>query len=172
VLSWYPWLYFPCFQLPMVNKKGEHSTIRYFEREHERKWWLRKWREGKVGIYSARKDVEICWWLGSLRKMRYSLDIQMNYLIRKLNLSLFFLNKILLGNIHYTGGFTVTNPIRLVLYIISIAPITSPTQPPPTPLKAIARGFLVLFHIGIWSPSTTYHHLNLLPSPYPSPPSH
>jgi hypothetical protein len=36
-----------------------------------------------------------------------------------------------------------------------------------TPLKAIARGFFVLFHIGIWSPSVIHCHLNLLPSPSP-----
>jgi hypothetical protein len=39
--------------------------------------------------------------------------------------------------------------IRLILYIIYIAPIATPPNPLPTPLKAIARGFLVLFHIGI-----------------------
>jgi hypothetical protein len=38
----------------------------------------------------------------------------------------------------------------------------------PSPLKTIARGCFVLFHIGIWSTSTTYPHLNLLHSP----PSH
>jgi hypothetical protein len=63
------------------------------------------------------------------------------------------------------GGFIVTIPIRLILYIIYMAPIVSPPLPFPTPLKAIARGFLVLFHIGIWSPPTIYHHLNLLSSP-------
>jgi hypothetical protein len=47
------------------------------------------------------------------------------------------------------GGFIVTIPIRLILYIIYIAPIDSPPHPLFTPLKAIARGFLVLFHIGI-----------------------
>jgi hypothetical protein len=45
----------------------------------------------------------------------------------------------------------------------------------PNPLKAIARGFLALFHIGIWSPSTIHGHLNLFSSPstlplVPSPP--
>jgi hypothetical protein len=44
-----------------------------------------------------------------------------------------------------------------------------PVNSLPAPLKAIARGFLVLFHIGIGSPSTIYHHLNLLPSPSPHP---
>jgi hypothetical protein len=48
-------------------------------------------------------------------------------------------------------GFVVTIPISLILYIIYIAPILSPAQPLPTPLKAIARGFLVL--------------LNYIPSP-------
>jgi hypothetical protein len=49
----------------------------------------------------------------------------------------------------YRVGFTVTILIRLIVYIIYIAPIVSPSHPLPTPLKAIARGFLVLFHIGI-----------------------
>jgi hypothetical protein len=40
----------------------------------------------------------------------------------------------------------------------------------PAPLKAIARSFLVLINIGIWTPSTIYCHLNLLPSPSPYPP--
>jgi hypothetical protein len=43
--------------------------------------------------------------------------------------------------------FVVTIPIRLILYIISIAPIVSPPQPLPHPIKAIARGFLVLFRM-------------------------
>jgi hypothetical protein len=42
-----------------------------------------------------------------------------------------FLNKILLGYIHYMGGFIVTILIRRILYIIYIAPIVSPLQPPP-----------------------------------------
>jgi hypothetical protein len=69
------------------------------------------------------------------------------------------------------GEFRVTILIRLKLYTIYIAPIVSPSQPHPNPLKAIARGFLVLFHIGIWSPLTIYLHLNLLPSLSP-PPTH
>jgi hypothetical protein len=40
-------------------------------------------------------------------------------------------NKILLGYIHYMGGFVVTFPIRFILYIIYIALIVSPPQPPP-----------------------------------------
>jgi hypothetical protein len=44
---------------------------------------------------------------------------------------------------------------------------------PPMPLRAIARGFLALFHLGIWSPSTIHRHLNLLPSPsLPASPAH
>jgi hypothetical protein len=59
----------------------------------------------------------------------------------------------------------VTILIRLILYISYIAPPSSlPFGSLPTPLKAIARGFLVLFHIGIWNLSTIFHHLNLLPS--------
>jgi hypothetical protein len=43
------------------------------------------------------------------------------------------------------GGFIVTITIRLVLYIGYIAPIISPSTPLPTPLKEIAKGFIVLF---------------------------
>jgi hypothetical protein len=31
------------------------------------------------------------------------------------------------------GGFVVTIPIRVILYIIYIAPVISPPQPPPHP---------------------------------------
>jgi hypothetical protein len=47
----------------------------------------------------------------------------------------------------YRGRFIVTIPIRLILYISYITPISS--NPSAAPLKAIARGFFVLFHIGI-----------------------
>jgi hypothetical protein len=47
------------------------------------------------------------------------------------------------------GGFIVKILIRLILYIVYIAPIISPLNPLSAPLKAIARGFLVLFHVGI-----------------------
>jgi hypothetical protein len=43
----------------------------------------------------------------------------------------------------------VTILIRLILYISYIAPIVSPHSTFPTPLKVFARGFFVLFHIGI-----------------------
>jgi hypothetical protein len=49
--------------------------------------------------------------------------------------------------------------------------LSLPLSPFPTPLKAIARGLIVLFHIGIGSPSTIYRHLNILPSPSPLPTS-
>jgi hypothetical protein len=39
------------------------------------------------------------------------------------------------------GGFIMTIPISLILYIIYIAPIVSPPHPLPNPLKAIASGF-------------------------------
>jgi hypothetical protein len=67
------------------------------------------------------------------------------------------------------GDFVVTIPIRLKLYIGYIAPIVSLPSPLATPLKAIPRGCLVLFHIGIQSPFTIYCHLNLLSSPSPLP---
>jgi hypothetical protein len=42
-------------------------------------------------------------------------------------------------------------------------------NPLPASLKAIAWGFFVLFHISVWSSSTTYPHLNLLHLPFPFP---
>jgi hypothetical protein len=47
------------------------------------------------------------------------------------------------------GGFIVTILVRLTLYISYTTPIISPPQSLPTPLKAIARGFLVIFHVSI-----------------------
>jgi hypothetical protein len=43
------------------------------------------------------------------------------------------------------GGFVVTIPVRLILYINYISPLS----PSPHHLKVIARDFFVLFHIGI-----------------------
>jgi hypothetical protein len=43
----------------------------------------------------------------------------------------------------------VTIPIRLILCVIYTAPLTLPLSSLPAPLKAIARGFLVLFHVGL-----------------------
>jgi hypothetical protein len=76
--------------------------------------------------------------------------------------------KFSLEYIHYTG-WGVTIPIRLLLYISYIAPLSLPLNPLPVPLKTIARGFFVLFHIAIWNPSIIYLHLNLLHSPPPLP---
>jgi hypothetical protein len=45
----------------------------------------------------------------------------------------------------YGGGFIVTIPVRLILYINYISPLS----PSPHHLKVIARDFFVLFHIGI-----------------------
>jgi hypothetical protein len=42
----------------------------------------------------------------------------------------------------------------------------------PAPLKAVARGFIVLVHICIRSPSTIFPHLHLLYSPPTSTPTH
>jgi hypothetical protein len=81
----------------------------------------------------------------------------------------FLIINILLGYIHYTGeGFAMTILIRPILYIVYIVPGIYPFRPFPIPLKAIARGFVVLLHKGIWSPSTIYHHLNPLSSHSPS----
>jgi hypothetical protein len=83
------------------------------------------------------------------------------------NKSCFIFNFInfLLGYIHYARGIQTDNSIWLILYISYIISLNLFL----TPFKAIARGFLVLFHIGIWSLSTIYHHLNLLCSPFPLP---
>jgi hypothetical protein len=53
----------------------------------------------------------------------------------------------------------VTILIRLILYNSYITLSFLTLNPFPTPLKAIARGFFVLFHIGVWSPSTIYSQL-------------
>jgi hypothetical protein len=53
--------------------------------------------------------------------------------------------------------------------------LTPPIPPNPLcPLKAIARGFIVLFHVCIQSPSTIFPHLHLLhsPSSLPQAPPH
>jgi hypothetical protein len=78
-----------------------------------------------------------------------------------------FYYKLLLGYIHYVGGFKMTILIRFILYIIYICPIFLPLSPLPTLPKAIARGFVLLFHIGIQSLST----ITLISYLHP-PPSH
>jgi hypothetical protein len=61
-----------------------------------------------------------------------------------------------------TGVWTqVITLVRRALYHSS----HSAALPFSSPLKVIARGFFVLFHISIWSPSTIHTHLNLLHSP-------
>jgi hypothetical protein len=62
-------------------------------------------------------------------------------------------------------GIHSGNSVRLILYISYVAPTICLPAPSLPPLEAIARGFLVLFHLSIWSLSTIYYHLNLLPSP-------
>jgi hypothetical protein len=54
----------------------------------------------------------------------------------------------------YRGVFIVTNRIGLYYTLVRwLVRCLSPLNPLPAPLKAIVRGFFVLFHIGIWSPS-------------------
>jgi hypothetical protein len=80
-------------------------------------------------------------------------------------LSFIYINS-LLGYVHHMGaGGDVSWQFQLALHctLFTLPPSFLPLSPLPTPLKAIARGFLVLFHIGIWSPSAIYRHLNLLP---------
>jgi hypothetical protein len=45
----------------------------------------------------------------------------------------YFLNKNFIRKYSLYGGFVVTIPIRLILYIIYIVPIVCPPQPPPYP---------------------------------------
>jgi hypothetical protein len=72
-------------------------------------------------------------------------------------------------NFHYMGGFIVTIWLEVYCTLIESSPLSLSLKTLPAPLKAIARIFLVLFHIGIWSPSTIYPHLNCLHSPFPLP---
>jgi hypothetical protein len=51
----------------------------------------------------------------------------------------------------------VTILIRLILCIGSMPPTVCPLQPPPAPLRAIARGFFVLLQTGS-SPDSVPHH--------------
>jgi hypothetical protein len=64
--------------------------------------------------------------------------------------------------------FIVTILIRLICTLFTLPPSSLPLGPLPTTLNAVARGFLVLFHRGIWSPSTLYRHLNLVYPPSPT----
>jgi hypothetical protein len=57
----------------------------------------------------------------------------------------------LLGYIHYVGGITVTILIRLFCTLFTLPPSSLPLNHIPAALKVIPRGFLVLFHIGIWN---------------------
>jgi hypothetical protein len=52
-------------------------------------------------------------------------------------------------------------------------PPSSPCKPLSTPLKAIARGFIDLFHICLWSPSTIFPHFHVFHSlSHKYPPTH
>jgi hypothetical protein len=62
----------------------------------------------------------------------------------------------------------VTIPNRLIFDIGYITCIVFPSNPLPSPLKAIARGYIVLFCVSLWSASTVFPHLNILDSPSPS----
>jgi hypothetical protein len=82
--------------------------------------------------------------------------------------SVFFFS-VLLGYIHCTGGYSLWQfQIGLHCTLVRLSPASlHPPQLPPTPLKAIVRGFIVLFRICIWSPSAIFPHLHLLHSPSP-----
>jgi hypothetical protein len=77
------------------------------------------------------------------------------------NYSLYFL----LEYIHFIWRSHCDNSKQA--YIVHFILYISPPQPLPAPLQAIARGFIVLCHIGIWSLSTIFSHLHLFCSPPP-----
>jgi hypothetical protein len=68
------------------------------------------------------------------------------------------------------GGGNSLWKFQIGLYYILVRspPPSLPLNPLSTQLKAITRDFFVLFHIGIWSPSTIYPHLNSFIHPPPS----
>jgi hypothetical protein len=65
----------------------------------------------------------------------------------------------------YRGNSLWQFQTDLYCTLVSSPSPSLPLYPLPTPLQAITRGFIVLFHLGIWSPSTMFLHLNLLRSP-------
>jgi hypothetical protein len=69
-----------------------------------------------------------------------------------------FKNKFLLGYFHDTEG---VSQWQFWLDLHCTLP-SLPLCPSPSPLRQLQDVFLFLFFIGIWSPSTIYHHLNLL----------
>jgi hypothetical protein len=70
-------------------------------------------------------------------------------LLELLEAAFLFLKKIYYDIFIIHEGIHSDNQITLILYISYIAPIVSPTNLLPDPLKAIARDFFVLFHIGV-----------------------
>jgi hypothetical protein len=69
----------------------------------------------------------------------------------------------------FLGGHSLWE-FQIVLYyaLVKSLPLSLPLNLLPTLLQAIAKGIITLFHIGIWSPSTMFLHLNLPCSPFPS----
>jgi hypothetical protein len=66
----------------------------------------------------------------------------------------------------YRGDSLWQFQIGLYCTLVRSPPPSLPLEPLPVSLKTIARGFFVLFHVSIWSPSTIYPHLNFLHSPF------
>jgi hypothetical protein len=58
-----------------------------------------------------------------------------------------FIYEFLFVYTHYTGGFIVTIPVRLILYMSYIVPMSLPLYPLPTPHKAVAPCFPHLYHM-------------------------
>jgi hypothetical protein len=76
-----------------------------------------------------------------------------------------FYYTLLLGYICYRGRNSWWQSwLDLYCTLVRSPPPSLPLNPVSIPLKAIARGFFVLFHISICSPSTIYPYLNLLHS--------
>jgi hypothetical protein len=71
----------------------------------------------------------------------------------------------LLGYIYCTQGIHCDNSEQPFIIYWLDQTHHLPPKPLYSPLKAITRSFIVLFHVSIWSPSTIFPHLHLFHSP-------
>jgi hypothetical protein len=71
-----------------------------------------------------------------------------------------------LAYIHCTGGIHCANSKQTYIVRWLDCPHYLPPDPLPVPLKTVARGFIILFPMCIWSPSTIFPHLHLLHSSF------
>jgi hypothetical protein len=86
---------------------------------------------------------------------------------------LFVFSPFLLGYIYCSEGIHCDRQFQIGLYctLVRSLPPSLTLNPLPTPLKAIAREFIVLFHTSTWYPSTifTFPYLHFLHIPFPFP---